>query len=752
MLENILRKVLEYGFYFIDRPYLIVYMITMFTLGYFLIYLLPNTFVFKRILAIFVIATQLVYVIWRLGYTLVFSSFADGVVSVSLFVTELLGIILGIIFFWTITTPPNDVYYRTAPEPLEGQYPTKDASLPRVDVFIPTVNEPLDILERTVSMASFLDYPRDKLNIYVLDDGHRSEVAELAQTLGVHYLNRPDKKDAKAGNLNYALSQTDGDLIAILDADMVPQQSFLKETVGFFKDPSVAFVQTPQSFFNPDPYQANLMFFERLPGDQAFFMLDVQRSRAMYNATMFVGTNALFSRNALISIGGFATQSLTEDLLTGMQLQAHGYTTIFYEKILVQGLAPQSYKDLIQQRDRWCRGNVQSFKVANPLTLKGLSWMQRILYTQSTLYWTYGIQKMMFLLAPLLFLYAHIYPVRATLESLTLFWLPQFTLSYAAFRKLTDGRRSFIASHLYEVSLAPWMALSFIKEWLGIRSKKKKSTFTVTPKEQQHVSPHVFIEGALLFSFLTFLAIGGLIKATSDYIMHQVESSALIMNVFWVLFNLIALIYSIFLSVERPSRRKGERHLYFPLNLSIVNGKGTIHADAFRLMDISETGARFLCYDRSNRCALHHHSLVKINIQEQNGTIYRLHTRIVEAKPTHRKVKHPILAVSRSSKIFVVRIQWERATLFERQALYRLIYNAPLPLARDRIVEQSHWFIHLFYLISFYLLNLSLKSRLLKLFKIKRTPTRSPSDISNKLSIEQKKTEQIRSVDKDASL
>lgn len=159
MLENILRKVLEYGLYFIDRPYLIVYMITIFALGYFLIYLLPSTHVFKRILAIFVIATQLVYVIWRLGYTLVFSSFADAVVSISLFVTELIGIMLGIIFFWTITTPPNHTYYRTTPEPLEGQYSTIDGSLPRVDVFIPTVNEPLDLLERTVSMANFLDYP-----------------------------------------------------------------------------------------------------------------------------------------------------------------------------------------------------------------------------------------------------------------------------------------------------------------------------------------------------------------------------------------------------------------------------------------------------------------------------------------------------------------------------------------------------------------------------------------------------------------
>jgi len=749
MIESILHRIVEYGLYFIDRPLFIVYMITMFALGYFLIYLLPSTILFKRILAIFVIATQLVYVIWRALYTLVFSSFIDGVVSIGLFITELLGIILGVIFFWTITTPPKDIYYRTTPEPLEGQYPTIDYSLPRVDVFIPTVNEPIELLERTLSMASFLDYPRDRLNIYVLDDGHRSEVAALAQTIGVQYLKRPDKKDAKAGNLNFALSQTTGDLIAILDADMVPQQSFLKETVGFFKDPSVAFVQTPQSFFNPDPYQANLMFFERLPSDQAFFMLDIQRARAMYNATMFVGTNAVFSRNALKSIGGFATQSLTEDLLTGMKLQAQGYTTIFYEKILVQGLAPQSYKDLIQQRDRWCRGNVQSFKAANPLTLKGLSWMQRILYTQSTLYWTFGIQKIMFLLAPLLFLYANIYPVRATLESLTLFWLPQFTLSYAAFRKLTDGRRSFIASHLYEISLAPWMALSFIQEWLGIRSKKRKVTFSVTPKEQQHRSPHTFIKGVILFSVLTLLSLGGLIKGALDSLKHQVDTSAFVMNAFWVFFNLIALIYSIFLSIERPSKRKGERHTHLPLHLSI-NGKNTIHADDYQLVDISETGARFLCYDRFGRCTLHGQSVVAINIQEQNGTIHRLHGRIVEAKLNHPKVRHPSNTFY-PSPIYIVRIQWERATLPERQVLYRLIYNAPLPLARDRIVEQSHWFIHLFYLVSFYLLNLSLKN-LLKAFRVKRTLNRSPYDISNKLSIEQEKTEQIRSVDKDAFL
>lgn len=131
---------------------------------------------------------------------------------------------------------------------------------------------PLDILKRTLVGCIHQEYPKDRFRVYVLDDGHRDEVRELAASLGCAYLRRPDRSlHAKAGNLNHALKRSDGELVALFDVDHVPVTSFLKETVGFFEDPAVAFVQTPHHFYNPDIFQRNLRLEQELKNEQALF-------------------------------------------------------------------------------------------------------------------------------------------------------------------------------------------------------------------------------------------------------------------------------------------------------------------------------------------------------------------------------------------------------------------------------------------------------------------------------------------------
>jgi cellulose synthase (UDP-forming) len=110
------------------------------------------------------------------------------------------------------------------------------------------------------------------------------------------------------------------ELFVVLDADMIPKSNFLERTVGYFSDPNVALVQAPQVFYNPDPFQNNLQLFQVIPNEQDFFMREVMTRRAMFNAVLNVGSNAIFRRTAIEDIGMIPVGTITEDMATSMLL------------------------------------------------------------------------------------------------------------------------------------------------------------------------------------------------------------------------------------------------------------------------------------------------------------------------------------------------------------------------------------------------------------------------------------------------
>ena len=119
--------------------------------------------------------------------------------------------------------------------PLErqpAQMPRDTRLWPTVDLLIPTYNEDLSVVRGTVYAALGIDWPQDKLRIYILDDGKRENFRQFAADVGVGYITRADNRHAKAGNLNHALSRIDGELVAIFDCDHIPVRSFLQLTVG----------------------------------------------------------------------------------------------------------------------------------------------------------------------------------------------------------------------------------------------------------------------------------------------------------------------------------------------------------------------------------------------------------------------------------------------------------------------------------------------------------------------------------------
>ena len=296
------------------------------------------------------------YLYWREAYTLNREDPVSTVISWIVYGAEIYGLLAVLLFYIQIAKPLH-----------RFSTPPKEEALPQVDVFVTIYNESLDILYKTLVGCVSMDYPSDRLRIYVLDDGHRLEVRKFSEQLGCHYLSRQNNEHAKAGNLNYGLSSSSGEFVAVFDCDHIPVRSFLKEIIGFFKDPEVAFVQTPHFFYNSDTFQRNLRLEREIVNEQDLFFYVIQPGKDRFNSSFFAGSGAVFRRSSLQEIGGFQTKTLTEDLHTSMILHSKGYKSVYLKKILVAGLAPESYRSYLKQRQRWTRGGIQVFLMDNPL-------------------------------------------------------------------------------------------------------------------------------------------------------------------------------------------------------------------------------------------------------------------------------------------------------------------------------------------------------------------------------------------------
>ena len=364
------------------------------------------------------------YFYWRIRFTVNLDSTADSVVSLLLLAAEFYGLlILFLGYFQTI-----EVVERT---------PARPKQFPSVDVFIPTYNEPADIVRRTLVGALAIDFPHKQ--VYVLDDGRRPEIRAMAEALGAVYITRPDNRHAKAGNLNHALGLTRGELIAVFDADHIPIRGFLRYTVGFFADAKVALVQTAQHFFNPDPYERNLKLTHRIPPEQHFFYHVIQCGNDFWNSAFFCGSCAVLRRSAIESIGGIKTETVTEDAHTAMELHARGFDSVYLRIPLAAGLAAETFAAHVRQRMRWARGMAQILRSDCPLLKRGLSFPQRLNYFNAMLHFFFGIPRLILILAPLAFAYLGLHPIRADALAVIAYILPHVVLSQTSSSVAVSG-------------------------------------------------------------------------------------------------------------------------------------------------------------------------------------------------------------------------------------------------------------------------------------------------------------------------
>ena len=456
---------------------------------------------------------------------------------------------------------------------------------PSVDVLICTLNESEDILRDTIIGCVNIKYPNKK--VYLLDDGNRPEIKKLAEKHGCNYIAREKNIGYKAGNVNNALKYTNGEFIALFDADHIPVSTFLMELMDYFKDDSVAIVQTPQHFFNPDPFQKNLSIDKYVRNEQDFFFRIIEPGLSFYNATIVAGTKLLIRRKYMDQVGGMPEDSITEDINLGIRFQSLGYKVLFHNKPLAAGLAPETFKDYVNQRLRWAKGNLQVyFGKDSGKYFRKLQPTQILLYCGGLLYYFLGVPRIIFLISPILFLLFDIVPVIAVLYQLIIFQFSYFIFKILLFYKISKKYRNVFVTDIYETAIAFFLAGTVFKTLLN-PLKFYKHEFVVTNKGVNFEETTSDIKLVIPQIIILILAILAFVKAGINLNNPLLSKESVLINIFWNIYNTIILCFAIKVAVERPELRK---HIRIPVKLTTKIQNSNIEVP-IRIVNLSKGGA-----------------------------------------------------------------------------------------------------------------------------------------------------------------
>ena len=461
---------------------------------------------------------------------------------------------------------------RRMPVPL----PNDPADWPAVDLLIPTRDEPLSVVRFTALAAMNIDWPAEKLNIYLLDDGRREEFRAFAEEAGVGYITRDDNRHAKAGNINHALQRLNSPFVAVFDCDHVPTRSFLQITMGWFvRDAKLGCLQTPHHFYSPDPFERNLHQFRMIPNEDDLFYGIVQDGNDFWNATLFCGSCAVLRRSALDEVGGIAVETVTEDAHTSLRLQMQGWNTAYLNIPQAAGLATERLSAHIRQRIRWARGMVQILRTENPLFAPGLTTAQRLCYFNAMSHFLNALPRLIFLTAPLIFLIFGRTNIPGYWAAILAYAAPHLILSNLANARVQARHRHTFWNEIYETVLAPYISLPTLLALVSPRLGR----FNVTAKGG--VVGREFFDARIARPFLLLLSfnIAGLCCAIPRFFRFPVldvprwlcfvnwpagmfdgsHRGTIALNVAWTLFNIVILGVATAVALESQQRRQTVR-------------------------------------------------------------------------------------------------------------------------------------------------------------------------------------------------
>ena len=519
------------------------------------------------------------YMYWRLTESFAFGAhrdltdlfFAGGLVA-----AEIYAFIVLLLGYFQVLWPLN----------------RKPAALPRdltewptVDIYIPTYNEPLKVVRPTILAALDVDWPKDKLRVYVLDDGKRPQFKELCDEVGAIHLTRANSKHAKAGNLNAAMKKTSGEFIAIFDCDHIPTRSFLQVAMGWFvRDKKLAMTQTPHHFFSPDPFERNLGTFRKVPNEGELFYGLLQDGNDFWNATFFCGSCAVLRRSALEEVGGIAVETVTEDAHTALKMHRRGWTTAYLNIPQAAGLATESLSAHVGQRIRWARGMAQIFRTDNPLFGRGLTIGQRLCYSNAMLHFFYGLPRVVFLTAPLSYLFFQAHIIEASALTIAAYAFPHLAHSSITNSRIQGPYRHSFWAEVYETVLATYILgptlLALINPKLG--------SFNVTAKGGMNNETYFDRDIAQPYVFLLIInMVGLLVGVVRFFYWNSHEVDTVVLNMLWTVYNSIIIGAALAVAWEsRQVRRSIRVNVSMPSRIRIPDGP---EIDG-NTVDISEGG------------------------------------------------------------------------------------------------------------------------------------------------------------------
>lgn len=540
-----------------------------------------------RILPIAIVLFYTVYyMFWRLTVTIPpIEDPIDYAAGVLFFAIELAAVSGSVVSYVTLSRTRN----RSSEVEANTPWLFSRKCLPLVDVFICTYNEEREILERTMIGATGMHYPN--FRVWVLDDGRREWLRELAEELDCNYLARPDNTHAKAGNINNALAHVRAldeppDFISILDADFVPTPVFLSRALTLFREEDVGIVQTPQHFVNPDPIQANLRASDAWPDEQRYFFDVLMPAKDAWGTAFCCGTSSVIRMQALETIGGFPTESVTEDYLTTLRLQRNGYRTIYLNERLSLGLAPEGLQEYITQRSRWCLGFFQIIRSKDgPFRPNnGLRPIDRFSLFESMLYWSGAyLFRAAGIVVPILYLLFGIHAVNVGTADGIAHFLPYYFSQITVMAWLSGQRVLPVMTDLSQL-LATREILTGVVTGL-LRPKGRK--FKVTAKGGDRSKTVVQWQMLAMFSALLLATLLGIVRTFgTDGALEDSTAVAL----YWSWYNMLILIAAIAVCIEKPRMRRNERLRGAEIVAVTVGG----HKQLFKTADLSVGGMRLL--------------------------------------------------------------------------------------------------------------------------------------------------------------
>ena len=466
-----------------------------------------------RIMAALGLPAAAWYFVWLLNPDRI----GDPTLYVVLIVAELFNFSQALGFWWTCAN--EKVRERKAPSEWLA-----------VDVFVPVYKEPPEIVDLTVAAAKGLRGAEAR--VHVLDDGNDPAMEALARRHGVGYITREEHTGAKAGNINHALEVTDAPFIAVFDSDHVADPAFLEATLGHMENPKIAFVQTPQYYANADQNRIASASWAQ----QALFFGAICRGKDGLGAVFCCGTNVLFRREAFESVGGFPTNSLTEDYELSIHLHEKGWESAYLPDVLSRGLGPEDTAAYVSQQLRWARGCLsglpRALRAKLPLGLK-------IQYLLSGLYFLSGWTVLIYMSFPVVRLLGGGQPLGG-IDA------PEFLLHFAPYFAIALSTAALAGAGSYTFAAFALAAANF---WIHVLSSiltvlRRSGSFKVTPKEGAQVRQPRAVMPALVAV--------GILVAVSLYGLARSQDAATINNVCFAAFHISVLTTGCWAALEKP--------------------------------------------------------------------------------------------------------------------------------------------------------------------------------------------------------